>query len=635
QDVVDGTIVSNQAVYTCDQLPGPVPSDDPTTAAPDDPTQVRVVAAPLFINSRKEVIDLDGGLVEPGDVLEYTILVINNGSQASNTTIVRDSVPARASYVPGSTVLNGSPIADQPGGSSPLISGLSVKSARPGTPDGVLWVDDGSGTSDAVAVVNFRVRVEASGVVCGAAISNQAWIWCDRTDPYGTNIAEVTVGDCPNLNRTVKSWLLVEDNGAPGVIDPGDVVAYQILIENSGATSATDIVFSDTIPAGTSYQFGTLSLDDLSLTDLADGDPGEVVANTISVRVAELEPSASARIGFQVRIEQGPRIVNQGLVSSAQLPDEPTDDDGDELNGDNPTVIQVGVDPQADLSTSVKSVEDLNGGVVLPGDELRYTIRLVNAGTADANSIRVTDTIPENTEYIPASLEKDGRSLTDAFDNDEGDFASTAALVTFILDSLPAGETALLSFRVRVNQSAELGTVIDNFARIVAQDIVAFDSNHVSVVVGGGPGAGGVRGRVFIDLGERNGVFDENRDEILAGYQVILKTPDPNGQGSLVASAISDDQGRFYLMDLEPGSYSLTAFSPSGVEYVRSELEGQDAIVSDRVNDKDLPVDPSGRIYESSSGTLRAGTVVSLFYDEENSLLPGEKVPLENLPFPS
>ncbi|MBW1809844.1 MAG: DUF11 domain-containing protein, partial [Deltaproteobacteria bacterium] len=167
QDVADGTIISNQAVFACDQQPGPVPSDDPATATPDDPTQVRVVAAPLFVSSRKEVIDLDGGLVEPGDILEYTILVVNNGSQTANGTIVRDSIPARASYLPGSTVLNGSPLADQPGGLSPLVEGLRVKSARAGTPDGVLWIDDGSGTSDAVAVVNFRVRVEAAGVVCG------------------------------------------------------------------------------------------------------------------------------------------------------------------------------------------------------------------------------------------------------------------------------------------------------------------------------------------------------------------------------------------------------------------------------------------------------------------------------------
>ena len=41
--------------------------------------------------------------------------------------------------------------------------------------------------------------------------------------------------------------------------------------------------------------------------------------------VPELEPAASARIGFRVRIEQGPRIVNQGIVASTQLPDEPTE----------------------------------------------------------------------------------------------------------------------------------------------------------------------------------------------------------------------------------------------------------------------------------------------------------------------
>jgi len=56
----------------------------------------------------KNVVDLNGAPVRPGDVLEYTIAMTNTGQDAAVQTVVRDTLPANATYVPGSiAVLTG------------------------------------------------------------------------------------------------------------------------------------------------------------------------------------------------------------------------------------------------------------------------------------------------------------------------------------------------------------------------------------------------------------------------------------------------------------------------------------------------------------------------------------------------
>ena len=57
------------------------------------------------------------------------------------------------------------------------------------------------------------------------------------------------------------------------------------------------------------------------------------------------------------------------------------------------------------LMPVVKLVQDLNGGAVLPGDILEYTIVLSNIGNDDAVNLVLTDPIPAGTTYVPGSLQ--------------------------------------------------------------------------------------------------------------------------------------------------------------------------------------------------------------------------------------
>ena len=168
-NVVNGTVISNQGFLTADGagsgLMPEKPSDDPATAVVDDPTLDVVGNQPLVDAHKTVAIAIDNGspgIVDPGDVLRYTISISNMGATPATGVTFIDGVPANTSYRPDSAVLNGIPLGLPGATVSPLASGIDVSSSdlTPSLPTA------GNGTLSAggIAVVSFDVTVN-DGVV--------------------------------------------------------------------------------------------------------------------------------------------------------------------------------------------------------------------------------------------------------------------------------------------------------------------------------------------------------------------------------------------------------------------------------------------------------------------------------------
>ncbi|WP_149194488.1 DUF3344 domain-containing protein [Luteimonas suaedae] len=136
------------------------------------------------------------------------------------------------------------------------------------------------------------------------------------------------------------------------------------------------------------------------------------------------------------------------------------------------------------VSSFTKGVEDLNGGEVLPGDELQYTISFVNEGEDGALDVVVTDNlVPGGTIYVPGSLEIVSNTpgaptgaMTDVAGDDQAEFLTGPDRVVFRLGAgatasdggqvLP-GESTTFRFRARIaDDNALAETDIVNTARI-------------------------------------------------------------------------------------------------------------------------------------------------------------------------
>ena len=113
-DLLDGTVISNQGYVSA--VGGGVvdqPSDDPRTPVVNDPTRDVVGNLPLLFAEKSAALQEDynsPGVVDPADVLRYTIRVYNNGAVDATNVVLMDDVPANTTYVANTVTLNGEPV---------------------------------------------------------------------------------------------------------------------------------------------------------------------------------------------------------------------------------------------------------------------------------------------------------------------------------------------------------------------------------------------------------------------------------------------------------------------------------------------------------------------------------------------
>ncbi len=250
-DAPDGTILSNQAFLSALAFGiGDQPSDDPRTAVVDDPTMDVVGNFPLLFAEKSAALQVDAGspgIVDPGDVLRYTITIYNNGSIAATLVELFDNVPADTTYVADTVTLNGLPVGQPDAGVFPLAARIPVSSADltpplPGVGEGVLSPGES-------AVITFDLQVNAA-VPSGTLITNQAIVYSDElpnllTDgdgnpATGPEPTVVVVGDAQQL--TIIKEVAVVDGG-PAIA--GATLEYTVSVLNVGAVPALLVSIAD------------------------------------------------------------------------------------------------------------------------------------------------------------------------------------------------------------------------------------------------------------------------------------------------------------------------------------------------------------------------------------------------------
>jgi uncharacterized repeat protein (TIGR01451 family) len=105
--------------------------------------------------------------------------------------------------------------------------------------------------------------------------------------------------------NAVKSQTVVDQFGGARPI-PGARINYSIAVSATGTGAATAAVFSDNIPANTTYVPGTLRFNSTAITDAADVDAGDYLATPaarVRVSLGNLtQASGSQTIEFAVTI---------------------------------------------------------------------------------------------------------------------------------------------------------------------------------------------------------------------------------------------------------------------------------------------------------------------------------------------
>ncbi|MBI3186580.1 MAG: DUF11 domain-containing protein, partial [Gammaproteobacteria bacterium] len=629
-------------------------SDDPNIGGVADPTLTTITSAPnLEVFKISQDMTGDPNVLFSGDTLRYTITVKNIGNDNAVNAMLRDLIPANTTYVASSTYLNGVVVADVSGASA-LQAGMLINSPDTTTP-GYLTAD-ASVTSTNVATIIFDVTINA-GVSDGVIISNQGFVSADdgggnaimltpSDDPDTAILDDPTqdvVGSVPWLDAQ-KTVQIILDGTTPGIVDPGDTLRYTITITNAGGVAATNVMFTDAVPVNSTYVANSVYLNGLAAGQ-PDAGISPLVAG-IAVSSTDLTttslPTAgngvitaggSATIIFDVMVDAvapGTLISNQGIVSSNEQLDEPTDADGNDANGDQPTVVVVGNTQQLSIT---KQVFVVNGGVATAGGELEYVIRATNISSVPATNVFITDNldlpVAGQKTYVPGSGLLNGLSTGVSYVAPiiTADYGTSYGL-------LAPGAVVEFRFRVLLDAALPLGTTVINTATAYWNAANQNASASVSIDVGGTPGTINLNGAVWHDAD-----FDEiqgGSETPLANWRidlyqnsVMLRTTnsDVNGvyqfSGLLENYLVTDPvyELRFYA----PGAISASA--SMGMAY-SAFTNGQQRITDIRgtsgasLQNLDLPIQPDGMVYDSILRTPVANAVVQMV-NALGTALPG------------
>lgn len=125
-----------------------------------------------------------------------------------------------------------------------------------------------------------------------------------------------------------------------------------------------------------------------------------------------------------------------------------------------------------------KTSSDLNGGLVVGGDIIRYSIAYSNLGNDVSLSSIITDQLPNNVGYVPGSMKINGVAKTDAGGDDEANYDLVNRKVNFRIGtganasnggSVAVNASGTITFDVMVASSCTItacSPVISNSARI-------------------------------------------------------------------------------------------------------------------------------------------------------------------------
>jgi large repetitive protein len=325
-DVVDGTIISNQGFVTAiDQGIVDYPSDDPRTPIPNDPTRDIVGNLPLLYAEKRAELSVDlgsPGIVDPGDVLLYTITVHNSAAIPATGVVLTDAVPANTTYVANSTQLNGLPVGQPDGGVSPLVSGIDISSSDLTPP----LPGPGAGTISpgATAVLQFELRVD-DGTPAGTLIINQAVVVSSELpdlltdgdgDPTtGPEPTVVVVGDGQQVSITKQVSVV-----GGGAAVPGAELEYVVRVVNFAAVPALNVVITDDLDAS---QPGQLAYVNASATMNGSSAGVSFAGSTITADYAStygpLEPGETVVLRFRAILDpdlvEGTVVTNTGVVA--------------------------------------------------------------------------------------------------------------------------------------------------------------------------------------------------------------------------------------------------------------------------------------------------------------------------------
>lgn len=356
--------------------------------------------------------------VTPGTNLTYTITVTNAGPTDAASVTLSDNLPAGTTFVSLSS----------PGGwscATPAVgSGGMVSCSLDPFPVGN-------------AVFTLVVAVDPS---VATEITNLASAFSPTPDPEPKNeigVATTAVATSADLSVTKV------DN--PDPVAAGTDLTYTITVTNAGPNNAANVLLTDTLPVGTTFQSLSAPGGWICSTPAA-GNSGPIDCAIPSFVPGSAVFTLTVHVGSG--LADGTVLDNTAEVTSATADPNP----GSESASTSTTVT----------NSVVVAATKTAGGDFNPGGAMTYTVVLTNTsglGQGDNPGAEFTDVLPAELTLVSASATS-------------GTAVATVATNTVTWDGpIAAGASVTITIQATVKPDAAPGATVSN------QGTVAYDAN--------------------------------------------------------------------------------------------------------------------------------------------------------------
>ncbi len=284
--------------------------------------------------------------VTAGENLTYTVTVTNNGPSDAQNVVVMDTLPSGVTLV-------------------------STSGCTPEDPNGVPTCSLGTITNGTSKQYTITVTVDSDTtgtLVNSASVSSST----PESNPGDESTTESTT-------VATSSDLVISKIDSVDPVTAGENLTYTVTVTNNGPSDAQNVVVTDTLPAGVTL---------VSTSGCTPEDPNGVP--TCSLGTIAASGSKQYMITVTVDSDTTGTLVNSASVSSST----PEANPGDESTSESTIVVT-----SSDLVISkIDSVDP-----VTAGENLTYTVTVMNNGPSDAQNVVVTDALPSGVTLVSTS----------------------------------------------------------------------------------------------------------------------------------------------------------------------------------------------------------------------------------------
>jgi len=437
-----GKVLSSVAGTICNRVEVSSKASDPLMSN-NTASASSAITASANLSIVKSVITLPADIVA-GSIVEYQIRFQNNGPSDAQNCIISDHL--------SSEITNAE------------VSGLNNFYTE--------WAGTfNAGTISAGSSGSITIRGKISSN-CSGPIVNEASISSTTTDPVSSN-------NSSQVSSSVlkKADLMITTTASKNPVIAGNDVVYNVTVVNIGPSAVSNVLVSDTLSSD--LESGQYSLNGGYVWKPWNG----------AYEIASILPSET--VNFKITAVAKKNIANNYILSNTATVSSQSATDLFPANNSSITSITIQTESDLDLKMKIDK-QQLN-----IGDEVVFTLSVLNYGLSEATDVVVTDLLPSGYTYVS--------------DNGEGSYQPETGKWTIGTQAYVSTDS--LTITAKVNDSGSY----KNTAKVSSKNYDPIERNNIVSI------------EVAPDVEAVYSVMEVQNIENMTNGQLVASVTDANG----------------------------------------------------------------------------------------------------------